>query len=43
MALQIALKALNDLIKPNKLVLTFLVFKAYFRIIETNAPLLTVI
>ena len=37
-----ALKVLNNSIRPNRLVLTLLVFKAYPWIIKTNALLLIV-
>src|SRR6266566_8715854 len=38
MALQMAFKAINDSIGPNSLTPTLLVFGAYLRIVESNAP-----
>jgi hypothetical protein len=43
MTLQIAFKAINNSTGPNSLILTLLVFKAYPRIIEFNAPNLIVV
>jgi len=37
-ALQMAFKAINNSVGPNGLILTLLVFRAYPRIIESNAP-----
>jgi len=36
--LQIAIKAINNIIKLNKLILTLLVFKAYLKITKLNFP-----
>jgi hypothetical protein len=36
--LQITIKAVNDIIRPNGLVLTLLVLGAYFRLIELDLP-----
>jgi hypothetical protein len=41
-ALQIAFKAINDTARPNKLVLTLLVYSAYSRITKHNPPSLSV-
>ena len=38
LALQIAIKAINDTISPNSLVPTLLVFSAYLRITRLNPP-----
>ena len=38
-----AFKAINNFIGPNSFILTLLVFKAYPRIIKSNAPNPTVI
>ena len=38
MALQIAFKAINDTAGPNRLVPTLLVFGAYLRMVELDAP-----
>ena len=35
-ALQMAFKAINDIVRPNRLVLTLLVYSAYPRITEHN-------
>jgi len=43
MALQMAFKAINDSTGPNGLIFTLLVFGAYLRIVESDAPNLTVI
>jgi hypothetical protein len=37
-ALQMAFKAINDSASPDGLVLTLLVFRAYSRMIESDAP-----
>jgi hypothetical protein len=37
-----AVKAVNDLAKPDKIVLILLVFGLYLRIIEINLPLFTI-
>jgi len=37
-ALQIAFKAINDSVGPNGLIPTLLVFGAYLRIVESDAP-----
>jgi hypothetical protein len=37
-----AFKAINDSAGPDGLVLTLLVFRAYLRIIESDAPFFTV-
>ena len=42
-ALQMAFKAINDSVGPNSLIPTLLVFRAYPRIVESNAPNPTVI
>jgi hypothetical protein len=42
MALQMAFKAINNLAGPNGLVLMLLVFRAYLRIIKSDAPSSTV-
>jgi hypothetical protein len=42
MALQMAFKAINNSAGPNSLVLTLLVFRAYLRIIKSDAPSPTV-
>ena len=42
-ALQIAFKVINNSTGPNSLISTLLVFRAYLRIVESNAPNLTVI
>jgi len=42
MALQIAFKAINNIARPNKLVLTLLVYSAYPQITEYNPPSLLV-
>jgi hypothetical protein len=42
MALQMAFKAINDIIRPNRLVLTLLVYSAYLQITEYNSLLLLV-
>jgi len=42
MALQMEFKALNDSASPNGLVPTLLVFGAYLRLVNTDAPLPTV-
>lgn len=42
LTLQISFKALNDLIGPNNLVLTLLVFGAYPCMIDIDAPLRTI-
>jgi hypothetical protein len=42
MALQIAFKAINDIVGPNRLVLILLVYGAYPRITEYNPLLLLV-
>jgi hypothetical protein len=41
--LQIAFKAINNSTGPNSLIPTLLVFRAYLRIVESNAPNPTVI
>jgi hypothetical protein len=41
-ALQMAFKAINDIIGPNRLVLTLLVYSAYLRITEYNLLLLSI-
>jgi hypothetical protein len=41
-ALQMAFKAINNSAGPNGLVLTLLVFKAYLRIVKSDAPSSTV-
>jgi hypothetical protein len=41
-ALQIAFKAINDIVRPNRLVLILLVYSAYPRITEYNLLLLLV-
>ena len=38
LALQTALKAVNDTVGPNGLVPTLLVFSAYLRIVDTSLP-----
>ena len=38
-----AVKAVNDTVGPDGLVLTLLVFRAYLRLIEQDALLLTII
>ena len=38
-----AVKAINNIASSNKLVLMLLVFSAYLRIIEYNAPLFIII
>jgi hypothetical protein len=40
--LQIAIKAINDIIRPDKLVLTLLVFGSYLRIINQDPPAPTI-
>ena len=42
MALQMAFKAINDIARPNRLVLTLLVYSAYPRITTYNPLLLLV-
>jgi uncharacterized protein (UPF0333 family) len=42
MALQMAFKAINDIIRPNRLVLILLVYSAYPRITKYNLLLLLV-
>ncbi len=42
MALQMAFKAINDSARPNSFIPTLLVFKAYPRIIKSDAPSPTV-
>jgi len=37
-ALQMAFKAINDLVGPNGLIPTLLVFRAYPRMVESDAP-----
>jgi hypothetical protein len=41
-ALQMAFKAINDIVGPNRLVLTLLVYSVYPRITEHDPPLLLV-
>jgi len=41
-ALQMAFKAINNILGPNKLVLILLVYSAYSRIIKYNPPLLLI-
>jgi hypothetical protein len=43
MALWMSFKATNDLVSPNSLILTLLVYSAYLRIIEYNPPSLIVL
>jgi hypothetical protein len=43
MALQMAFKAINNSAGPDSLVLTLLVFEAYLRMIESDAPSFTVV
>ena len=38
MALQMAFKVINNSVGPNGLISTLLVFGAYLRIVESNAP-----
>jgi len=40
--LQIVVKAINDIIRPDKLMLTLLVFKLYPKIINQDPPALTI-
>jgi hypothetical protein len=40
--LQIAFKAINNIVRPNKLVLTLLVYSIYSQITEHDPPLLLV-
>jgi hypothetical protein len=42
LALQMAFKAINDSAGPDGLILTLLVFRAYLRMIESDAPSFTV-
>jgi hypothetical protein len=42
MALQIAFKAINDIVRPDSIVLTLLVYSAYSRIIKHDPPSLLV-
>jgi hypothetical protein len=42
-ALQIAFKAINNSAGLNSLVLMLLVFKAYLKIVESNAPFFTIV
>jgi hypothetical protein len=42
MILQMAVKAVNDLARPDKIVLTLLVFGLYLRITEINPPSLII-
>jgi hypothetical protein len=42
MILQMAVKAVNDLARPDKIVLTLLVFSLYLRITEIDLPSLTI-
>jgi hypothetical protein len=41
-ALQIAFKAINDIVRLNSIILTLLVYSAYSRIIKHDPPLLLV-
>jgi hypothetical protein len=41
-ALQIAFKAINNIARPNSIILTLLVYSAYPRIIKHDLPLLLV-
>jgi hypothetical protein len=41
-ALQMAFKAINDIVRPNRLVLTLLVYSAYLQITEHNPPSLSI-
>jgi hypothetical protein len=41
-ALQIGLKAVNNISGPNSIIPTLLVFRSYPRILETNVPALTI-
>ena len=41
-ALQMAFKAINDIVGPNRLVLILLVYSAYLQITEYDPPLLLV-
>jgi hypothetical protein len=41
-ALQIAFKAINNIARPNSIILTLLVYSAYSRIIKHDLPLLLV-
>jgi len=43
MILQIIIKTINNLIEFNKLILTLLIFKVYFKIIRENILLLSII
>ena len=43
MSLQMAIKAINDLAKPNRIIATFLVFGAYPQITEMDTLLLFII
>jgi hypothetical protein len=42
MALQMTFKAINDIARPNGLVLTLLVYSALSQIVEYDAPSLTI-